>query len=117
MRELVCIVCPKGCRLRVDEENDFAVTGNSCPRGREYAVSEMTDPVRTFSVSVRVTSGDRGAVAVRVSAPVNKKFIAPIARLARQMRLQAPVKAGETIATNAAQSGADLIAVASVPRA
>ena len=54
---------------------------------------------------------------MRVSAPVNKKFIAPIARLARQMKLQAPVKAGEIVAANAAQSGADLIAVASVPRA
>lgn len=118
MKNFVCIRCPLGCALTAEEKNgEIVVTGNSCPRGREYAVSEMTDPVRTFSVSVRVTSGDRGAVAVRVSAPVNKKFIAPIARLARQMKLQAPVKAGDIVAANAAQSGADLIAVASVPRA
>ena len=40
MKELVCIVCPKGCRLSVDEENGFAVTGNSCPRGEEYGKRE-----------------------------------------------------------------------------
>ena len=29
MTELTCIVCPKGCRLNVDEENGFLVTGLS----------------------------------------------------------------------------------------
>ena len=28
MKELICIVCPKGCHLRVDEDNGYAVTGN-----------------------------------------------------------------------------------------
>ena len=32
MTELTCILCPKGCRLRVDEKNGYAVTGNQCPR-------------------------------------------------------------------------------------
>ena len=55
MKNFVCIRCPLGCALTAEEKNgEIVVTGNSCPRGREYAVSEMTDPVRTFSVSVRV---------------------------------------------------------------
>ena len=29
MRELVCIVCPNGCTLSVDEQT-LAVTGNKC---------------------------------------------------------------------------------------
>ena len=40
MTELICITCPKGCHLRVDEEKGFAVTGNSCPRGAEYGRNE-----------------------------------------------------------------------------
>ena len=28
MKELICIVCPKGCHLQVDEANDYKVTGN-----------------------------------------------------------------------------------------
>lgn len=36
MRELICITCPKGCHLRVDEEKDYKVTGNGCPRGAVY---------------------------------------------------------------------------------
>ena len=49
MKNFVCIRCPLGCALTAEEKNgEIVVTGNSCPRGREYAVSEMTDPVRTF---------------------------------------------------------------------
>ena len=36
MTNIICITCPKGCHLSVDEENGYAVTGNSCPRGAEY---------------------------------------------------------------------------------
>ena len=29
IKELICICCPKGCHLRVDTANDYAVTGNA----------------------------------------------------------------------------------------
>ena len=33
-KELVCTVCPVGCRLTVQEKNgSLSVTGNRCPRG------------------------------------------------------------------------------------
>lgn len=44
MRELICITCPKGCHLKVDEENDYKVTGNGCPRGAIYGKKECTHP-------------------------------------------------------------------------
>ena len=31
MNKLICIVCPRGCHLEVDE--NFNVTGNFCQRG------------------------------------------------------------------------------------
>ncbi len=45
MKELICIVCPKGCHLQVDEQNDYQVFGNSCPRGAEYGKNELLDIV------------------------------------------------------------------------
>lgn len=41
MKELICIVCPNGCHLRVDETGGCRVTGNACPRGEEYGRSEV----------------------------------------------------------------------------
>ena len=43
-KELTCIVCPRGCRLTIDD--NLNVTGNSCPRGAQYAKDEMTNPKR-----------------------------------------------------------------------
>ena len=44
MKNLVCIVCPNGCRLTVTEGENIEVSGAKCPRGKAYAVSEMTNP-------------------------------------------------------------------------
>ena len=47
-KELVCIVCPRSCRMTITSDGDeLVVTGNTCKRGKEFAVSEMTDPRRT----------------------------------------------------------------------
>ena len=49
MKEFTCIVCPRGCTLTVEENNgEYTVSGNSCKRGKDFAVSEMTCPMRTI---------------------------------------------------------------------
>ena len=50
-----CIMCPMGCEMTVTLENGkFAgVTGNSCPRGAKYAETEVTDPRRMLTTTVR----------------------------------------------------------------
>ena len=38
-RTLTCIVCPRGCTLTVTGEGDsLTVSGNSCPKGKQYAI-------------------------------------------------------------------------------
>ena len=41
-RELTCIRCPIGCHITVELDNGEvkSISGNSCPRGEEYAASE-----------------------------------------------------------------------------
>ena len=55
MKEIICITCPKGCHLKVDEQT-FAVTGNSCPRGAVYGANELRNPVRVVTSTVVVES-------------------------------------------------------------
>ena len=47
-RSLSCIICPRGCALEIDLEN-LTVTGNTCPRGEDYARQEVTCPMRTLT--------------------------------------------------------------------
>ena len=43
IRTLTCIECPVGCEITAETENGEvkSVRGNSCPRGRMYAESEV----------------------------------------------------------------------------
>ena len=56
-KELICIVCPNGCPLEAEwqEEEKLVgeVTGNLCDKGPVWAVQELTNPVRTIASSVR----------------------------------------------------------------
>lgn len=54
MIELICIRCPMGCHLKVDESNDYSVTGNTCPRGAAYGYEEATAPTRMVTSTVRI---------------------------------------------------------------
>ena len=53
-KELICVECPKGCSLDADIENGkvVSVSGNKCPRGEEYALSEIENPRRILTSSV-----------------------------------------------------------------
>ena len=68
MKELTCIGCPRGCTLKIERDGDgWSVTGNTCPRGREFAISEMTAPKRTICSTVRTAFPDAPVLPVRVT--------------------------------------------------
>ena len=75
MTELTCIVCPKGCRLNVDEENGFLVTGYGCPRGKEYGHKELTAPTRTLTSIVRIEGAIHPCCPVKTSGEIPKRLI------------------------------------------
>ena len=54
MKDLICIMCPKGCHLKVDEEHGYTVTGNRCPRGAEYGHNELKNPTRAAAQQKRL---------------------------------------------------------------
>ena len=72
-RNLTCIICPRGCALTVEGEKDnLVVTGNACPKGKQYAIDECTHPVRTVTSIVRVANRVDTMVSVRIR--VIKRF-------------------------------------------
>ena len=58
-REFTCIVCPNGCRLHTEVENGAvtSVTGNRCPKGRDFAEKECTAPTRSLCTTVKTLGG------------------------------------------------------------
>ncbi|MDY2677655.1 MAG: DUF1667 domain-containing protein [Oscillospiraceae bacterium] len=115
MRELVCIVCPKGCTMKIEEKDgEISVTGNSCKRGASFAVSEMTEPKRTVCTTVRTVFKDAPVIPVRVSAEIPKDRIFDVMREINAVTLSSPVGRNDVIIKNVLGLGADVIATSGV---
>ncbi|MBQ1256771.1 MAG: DUF1667 domain-containing protein [Clostridia bacterium] len=109
MKNLICIVCPRGCRLTVDEENGYAVTGNSCPRGAEYGKNEILNPVRTLTTTVRIESETMKLCPVRTEKPIPKGKMFEAVKVLSGIQLKAPVKTGDVALKDILNTGADVI--------
>lgn len=107
-----CIMCPMGCELTVTLDNGkFAsVTGNSCPRGAKYAETEITDPKRMLTTTVRIKGGLLPLLPVVSADVLPKGKIADCAAFLRNVTVEAPVQAGDVVVSNILGSGVDIIA-------
>lgn len=115
MKELVCIVCPRGCTMTLEGEGkDVKVSGNSCKRGAEFAVSEMTEPKRTICTTVRTAFPDVPVLPVRVSKEIPKDKIFDVMAEINKVTVKEKVKRGEVIIKDVSGLGADIIATSGV---
>ena len=115
MKELICITCPKGCHLKVDEET-FAVTGNSCPRGAVYGADELRDPVRVVTSTVVVAPVPSAGtnlprrLPVKTDRPIPKgKMFEVMAEIAK-LRVKPPVKVGDILISHVAGTDGNVVA-------
>ena len=109
--EIICVACPKGCRLDVQRKNgDLLVTNAGCKRGREYAVGELNDPRRMVASTVRVRNGLHPLVPVYTEAPFPKALIPELLQEMRYIQISAPIKCGQVIIQDALKTGINVIA-------
>lgn len=116
MKELICIVCPKGCHLKVDEENGFTVTGNSCPRGAEYGKVELTNPTRVVTSTVRCQGGVHPRCPVKTDRAVPKGKMFEVMQALEGVVLTAPVEVGQVVLENVCGTGASIVTTRSMGR-
>lgn len=116
-REMICINCPMGCRLTVDDadRNNIKVTGNTCPRGVTYAVNEITSPKRMVTGSVKVEGGNIPMVSVKTREAIPKGLIFESLELLKKVTLTAPVHIGDIVVENICGCGVDFIATKEIP--
>lgn len=110
MTNLICITCPKGCHLMVDEKNDYAVTGNSCPHGAEYARNELLHPVRMITSTVQVQGASIPRLPVKTDKPLPKEKMFDCMQLINTLNVQAPVKVGQVLAANILDTDVNIVA-------
>lgn len=108
VRELTCIICPKGCALKAQlDENGkvLEVTGNTCKRGAEYAENECTNPMRTVTSTMRCSDGT--VIPVKTTVPIPKGDIYKCMDLINKGVVNLPVHIGDIVISDV--FGSDIV--------
>lgn len=109
MREMICISCPKGCHLSVEEIEPYRVVGNLCPRGDAYGKSEITNPMRIVTSTVWLDD-NRGTCPVKTDHPIPKADIFRAVACLKHAKVASPIKRGQIIVPNICGEQANFIA-------
>lgn len=119
-KDLICIVCPVGCRLTVEKddtaEKGYVITGNTCKRGVNYAIEEMTHPTRMVPTTVKIEEAFLNRLPVRTDKPIDKNLIFEAMTIINQYSCKAPVKMGDILIENILGTGVNIIATRSMSK-
>jgi len=112
--KMICINCPKGCEMDVSVAGtEVSVAGNACVRGEAYAKAEVTNPTRMVTGLVRV-AGMRKPLPVKTRTAVPKVKIDAVLFALHQATVQLPVRIGDVIIPNVADTNVDVVATANM---
>lgn len=111
-REMICIGCPMGCPLTVEMDGTEVVnvTRNTCKRGDVYAKKEVTNPTRIVTSTVKVEGGKVDMVSVKTKEDIPKGKIFDCVKALKGVSVKAPVRIGDIILANVADTGVDIVA-------
>lgn len=111
-KDLICIVCPNGCRLHgeVTAEGELVVTGNRCVRGKQFAGTELTHPVRSLTTTVKTIFEELPYLPVRTDGEIPKYAIADALKELRGICIEEKIRCGDTVFANLAGTGIKVIA-------
>ena len=107
MKEFTCIICPRGCHLKVDDNG--VVSGNTCLRGEKYALDEISNPTRVITSIVRVNNRENLMVSVKTSSAISKKLMFDVLALLENVSVSAPCHIGDVLLKDVLNTGADII--------
>jgi CxxC motif-containing protein len=114
----LCIGCPLGCRLEVEEDQEGSVVevrGHSCRKGKTFAEREHHDPRRMVTTTVAVEGGRWSRLPVHTTAEVPKQSVHDVVRTLRTVQLIAPVERGKVVVSDVLGTGVDVVASRPMP--
>ena len=115
-KEIICTVCPRGCRIMVQGDGDkvLSAEGYGCKRGLEYAGTEYAHPVRILTTTVLVDGLENDLLPVRSAQPLPKEKIFQCMDVIRDLRVALPVKCYDVIVSDICGTGVDIVATKTI---
>ena len=110
-KNLICVVCPVGCRMKVTgTPEDLKVEGNLCDKGITYAYDEITNPLRMVCTTAKITGGIHSVIPVRTDVPIPDKYKLEVVKEVNKLTLTSPIKMGDIIIENVFETGVNIVA-------
>lgn len=99
-KTFTCIVCPLGCTLTAEVQNNqvISVSGNTCGRGEQYAKDECLNPMRTVTTTMRCVGGK--IVPVKTEQPIPKDKVFACMKIINATIAPLHISAGDVIIEN-----------------
>ncbi len=108
--ELICIVCPMGCRLKIaGSPGNLEIIGNKCKRGIAYAEDELTNPTRMICSTVRIAEGIHKVVPVKTDKAIPEKYKFEVMKLINQVEVTSPVEMGDIVLENVYDTSVNVV--------
>lgn len=110
--EKICIVCPIGCNLLIEEDNSdegYNISGNKCYRGKDYAIKEMTNPIRIVTSTVKIKNHPNIMLPVKTSEGISKDKIFQLMDEVKSIEISLPIHRDDIIMANLYETGVNLI--------
>jgi CxxC motif-containing protein len=117
-KEITCIICPIGCRLMVEYEDNtiLKIEGFECKKGKKYASEELLNPVRTLTTTIVVKDGEIPLVSVKTDKPIPKDKLFEVMDVISEIEVFSPVSIGDVLVKNVLDFNADIVATKNVER-
>lgn len=115
-RQLTCIVCPRGCSLRVTLDADgkpAKIEGNACPRGETYAIAECTAPMRTVTSTVKCEDGT--VIPVKTDRAIPKGLVFEAMKLINATVAPSGAKVGDVLVREILGTEASIVVTGKKP--
>ncbi|MDY6826736.1 MAG: DUF1667 domain-containing protein [Bacillota bacterium] len=117
-KEMICILCPLGCRMEVKEKEDqpgeLLVHGHKCKQGKVYAHQEFYNPTRTLTSTVVIRNASLPRLPVKTDRPIPKDLIFKAVEEIARVEMEAPVEMGDLIIENLLGTGSNVVATRSM---
>lgn len=103
---LTCIMCPLGCNITIEKnQKEYKVTGNTCERGKLYAIEEITAPKRVVTSLIKTKTN---VFSVKTNCSVPKNLVFNILNEIKNAPVKNP-KIGSVVIKNVLNTGADVV--------
>ena len=113
--ELTCINCPMGCLITADYDGKEVtnIEGYTCARGKNYAVTEITDPTRMVTALVGV-EGTHVPLSVKTERAIRKPLVFDALAEIRKTEVTPPIHIGDVVIKDVCGSGVNVIATENI---